>query len=364
MVPFCLTDFGNPAAVNHQWGYRARDAVEEARKAILQAIDAPAGTRLVFTSGATESCNLAILGSSAIVGGGAASVITQATEHRCVLAAIEAVGDRGIQRCILPVENSGRLDPRSVRDSLASSTVLVSVMAVNNEIGTIQPICEIAGAVREHSSALLHVDASQTIGKVPFSMSATGADLVSFSAHKIYGPKGMGALAVGPRAEGRIRPLLYGGPQEFGLRPGTLNVPGIIGFARAIELAVGCLEESRRVVEKLRQRFLVRLQRSGLRFTVHGHATERVPGIVSVALSGVSIADLMAALPDVAMSSGSACESSENQPSHVLLAIGLTVEAARSTARISFGHTTPSRQLERAADLIVAAASALQRGNA
>lgn len=348
MRPWAEREFGNAASRTHAFGWRAEAAVDVAREAVARAIGAREPREIVFTSGATESDNLALLGVARAGRTRGDHVVTVATEHAAVLEPCEQLAREGFRVTVLPVDRDGLVDPDDVARALDDRTLLVSVMAANNEIGVLQPIAAIARVCRERG-VLFHTDAAQAIGKVPFDAAALGADLVSLTAHKLYGPKGVGALYVrSGRPRIRIEPLLFGGGHEMGLRPGTLPVPLVVGLGRAIEIAVEERESEAGRVGALRDRLFARLAALG-GIARNGHASERLPGNLNVAIDGIEADALLAALRDVAISTGSACSSAKPEPSHVLRALGLPERAVRASIRIGLGRGTTEAEIETAA---------------
>jgi cysteine desulfurase len=361
MLPWFAGDFGNAASHTHVYGWRAAAAVEQARETLAGAIGAGAAREIVFTSGATESNNLALIGFAEANRARGDHLITVATEHPSVLDPLRALARRGFRVTELPVAGDGILDPDAVRRALEPRTLLVSVMWANNEIGVLQPIEAIAGVCRERGIAL-HSDAAQAVGKVPLDVAAAGVDLLSFTAHKLYGPKGVGALYVrAGRPRLRLEPLLHGGGHEGGLRSGTLPVPLIVGFSRAIEIAAAEREAEAGRLSALRQRLLARLSSELPGVAVNGDLERRLPGNLNLRFEGVVADALLADLPDVALSTGSACASARpEEPSHVLAALGLSDEAVRGSLRVGLGRSTTRAEIDTAADRIVAAVRALR----
>jgi len=360
MLPYFDREFGNAASRTHAYGWRAEAAVEIAREAIARAIGAREPAEIVFTSGATESDNLAILGvARAARGRGADHVVTVATEHRAVLEPCEALAREGFRVSVLGVDRDGLVDPAAIEAALTERTALVSVMAANNEIGVLQPIDAIAARCRARG-VLFHSDAAQAVGKVPLDVATSGIDLLSLTAHKLYGPKGVGALYVrSGRPRLRIEPLLYGGGHERGLRPGTLPVPAIVGFGRAVELAMAERESEAARLVALRERLFERLSRVG-GVARNGHATARLAGNLNVAIEGIEADALVVALRDVALSTGSACSSADPAPSHVLRALGLSDAAVRASIRLGLGRGTTQAQVDAAAARICEEIAALR----
>ncbi len=351
MRPYWSGEFGNAASRTHAFGWRAAQAVERAREQVARAICADA-REVDFTSGATEANNLALLGAARALRSRGARIVTCRTEHKAVLDPCEALANEGFRVEVLPVQSDGRLDPARLRRALDEPTRLVSVMHANNEIGVIQPIAELSALARAHG-ALFHCDAAQSVGKIPVDVGRLGVDLLSLTAHKLYGPKGIGALVV-RRRDPRValEPLLYGGGHERGLRSGTLPVPLVVGLGAACEI-----EEASRVADSARVLTLRDLlwQRLSAESDVwlNGHATERLPGNLNVSFGGVEGEALLMALPDLALSTGSACTSATPSPSHVLRALGLGEARALSSLRFGIGRTNTRDEIERAAARVV-----------
>jgi len=350
MLPYFGPKFGNAASRSHAFGIEAEQAVEFARKRVA-ALAGASPREIVFTSGATESNNLAIKGG---VRGG--SVITVATEHRAVLDPVKSLESLGCRTIVLPVGRDGRLDLDVLRAAIQPDTVLVSVMYANNETGVIQPVREI-GAICRDRSVIFHCDATQAFGKIPLNVETDHIDLMSVSAHKIYGPKGVGALYVRRRGP-RLTAQMDGGGHEGGLRSGTLNVPGIVGFGEACSLCASEMEtESARLAE-WRDRLEAHLIAEGA--TVNGSREHRLPGSLNLRFHGVLAASLLTSLSGVALSTGSACSSAIPQPSHVLQALGLSTEEVLSSVRFGLGRFTTGEEMESAAGQIVQAVRKLR----
>jgi cysteine desulfurase len=337
MLPWFSEDYGNAASRQHAFGRKAEEAVEAARASVAGLIGAQA-REIVFTSGATESDNLALKGVLTANRNRGDHLVTALTEHRAVLDSARSLERAAFKVTYLPVDRHGQVTPEQVEEAITPRTVLVSLMAANNEIGTLHPL-EAIGAVCKRRGVFFHSDAVQAAGKVPLDVEAMGIDLLSLSAHKMYGPKGVGALYVrrqAPRV--RLEPLLDGGGHERGLRSGTLNVPGIVGFARACELCQAEMtaeaERLRRMCERLREGICEQLDGVSL----NGHPTERLPGNLSLAFDFVKGEALLMGLRNVAVSSGSACTSASPEPSHVLRAIGLSDELGHSSLRFGLGR--------------------------
>jgi len=359
MLPWFTTRFGNAGSVEHALGREAAEAVETARGHVARLIGA-AATEIVFTSGATESNNLAIKGAARFaqsVGDGRRRIVTLATEHHAVLDCVTDLAGEGFEPVILPVGRDGLLAPDVLAEALRLPTLLVSIMAVNNEIGVIQDL-PLLGALVKEAGAAFHVDAAQAAGRVPLDVSAARADLVSLSAHKMYGPKGIGALYVRRRPRMRLLPLLSGGGQERGLRPGTLPVPMIVAMGEAARLA---LAEGGADAERLgRQadRLLALLRAAVPGLTLNGHAERRVAGNLNLTFPQRAAVDILQASPGLCLSTSSACTTSADGgvgPSHVLTAIGLSPAEARRSLRIGLGRFTSGQDVEAAATHLAAA---------
>ena len=359
MLPYFDRDFGNAASRTHAFGWRAEAAVDVARESIARAIGASDPREIVFTSGATESNNLALLGVARAGRARGDHVVTLAIEHSSVLEPCDALVREGFSVTVVPVDRDGRVAPEAVAAAITPRTLLVSAGWANGEIGTLQQIAAIARVCRERGVPL-HSDAAQALGKVPVQVDA-GVDLLSLTAHKLYGPKGVGALWIrSGRPRIRIEPLLFGGGHENGLRPGTLPVPGIVGFGRAVEIAVAEREVEAARLLALRERMLARLCEALAGVSLNGHASERLPGNLNVAFESIEADALLASLRDLALSTGSACSSARPEPSHVLVALGLPDAAVRSSIRIGLGRTTTAGQVDLATEHIVAAVRSLR----
>jgi cysteine desulfurase len=355
MLPYFSTHFGNPSSTNNSLGRNAADAVDRAREEIADALGVRR-SEIIFTSGASESNNLALLGLSRQAGV-RRQIITTAIEHKSVLETCRALSEEGFEITVLPVEADGRLDLARLKAAVSEKTLVVTVQAANNEIGTLQDVSAIADITHE-SGALLHCDAAQAIGKIPFSISDLGVDLLSASAHKLYGPKGIGFLFLaGGVRKLPIGPIQFGGGHESGLRPGTLNVPAIVGFAKAVSL-IDLSEKER--IQGLRERFEARILRSIPGMKINGAGLARLAGNSSITIPGIDAEALLANLPELALSTGSACTSGAPDPSHVLTAIGLSRANALSTIRVGFGRENTAGEVDFAADKIAAAVARIQ----
>ena len=336
MQPFFTEAFGNPASRHHAFGWAARDAVEKARKQVSRLVGCDP-REVVFTSGATESNNLALKG-CLTAAGRPAHIVTVATEHRAVLDPCRRLEHEGVRVTYVRPRGDGLLELAEVEQALIPETVLMTVMTANNEIGVLQPIAELSAMARRHG-ALFHTDATQAVGKVPFDAAHLDVDLVSLSAHKLYGPKGVGALCVRRRRPTiAITPLSDGGGHERGLRSGTLNVPAIVGFGCAAEI---CCREMAAEADRtgaLRDRLWDGLsdRLDGLR--INGSMDRRLPHNLNISVSGLDGETLLVGLDDVAVSTGAACTSANPEPSHVLTALGLSDQLARASIRFGLGR--------------------------
>ncbi len=356
MLPWFTERYGNPHSVEHVMGTEAEAAVEDARGQVAALIGADA-KELVFTSGATESNNIAIKGAARFAlraGNERRRIVTIATEHKCVLEAVADLAEEGFEPVFLPVRPDGLVDPDTLLSALEVPTLLVSVMAVNNEIGVVQDIARL-GAIAKQAGALFHTDIAQAAGKLPVDLTAWKVDLASISGHKIYGPKGVGALYVRRRPRVRLTPLFSGGGQERGLRSGTLPAPLIVGLGEACRLAGAEMADEAHRIAGLRDRLLVRLAASIPGVVVNGSMEARIPGNLNLTFPSATAADLMASVPDLCVSTGSACSSAAIEPSYVLRALGLSDEAASRTLRIGIGRFTSPADIDYAAAALEAA---------
>ena len=352
MLPYFTEKFGNSASRNHPFGWAAEEAVEVARDQLAAAIGA-SGKEIIFTSGATESNNLALKGVAAMYKKKGNHLITTATEHKCVLDTSKRLERDGFTVTYLPVDKFGRVSADQVREAMTDKTILVSVMFANNEIGTIQPVADI-GKLCKEKGVLFHTDAVQAVGKIPVDVEAMGIDLLSFTAHKMYGPKGIGALYVrkkNPRV--RLEPIIDGGGHERGMRSGTLPVPLIAGFGAAAEIARLAMPEESKYVYGLRERLRHGIMSQLPETYVNGHPTERLPGNANISFAYVEGEGLMMGIKDVAVSSGSACTSASLEPSYVLRALGVGDELAHSSIRFGLGRFNTVEEVDFTVDLLV-----------
>lgn len=348
MRPYFTEIYGNPSNQHHFAGSKAARAVERARFQVAAAIGAEPES-VVFTSGATESNNLAILGACRARQSLPGHIVTSAIEHKAVIEPCRHLETAGWKVTFLRPDSTGVIDWRSVEDAITPETVLVSIMAANNEVGTIQPV-ERIGEVCERRGVLFHCDAAQALGRIPVDVGQWNADLLSLSGHKAYGPKGVGALVIRERRKAEmVSPLAFGGGQEYGIRPGTLAVPNIVGFGAAAELASANQEDETSRLRSLREQLLSRLRDSCPSLVVHGQQVNSLPGLLSVGFPGVNGDEFLFALRDVAISQGAACTAGSPEPSHVLTAMGIGYELARSSFRFGIGRFTTQRDIVQAA---------------
>lgn len=345
MMPFLTQEFGN-AASQHPFGRRASDAVEEARSEIAALVGGES-QEIIFTSGATESINLALKGVMASATPDRRHLITAATEHKAVLDTAQALEGVGIRVTILPVDGYGVVSMADLEAALSGDTWLVSLMAANNETGTLGPIRE-AAALAHHVGALFHSDATQLVGKLPLDVDELGVDLMSFSSHKLYGPKGIGALYVRRERRSVVVPQIHGGGHERGLRSGTVNVPGCVGFGHACKIAATRLVQEAEAIRRLRTYLEDQLLGTVHGSSVNGHPDDRLPNISNMRFCGIDSDSLMLGMPDVAVSSGSACTSATPTPSHVLRAMGIGYQAAGECLRFSLGRFTTRGEIDHA----------------
>lgn len=352
MMPYLTTSYGNPSSP-HACGHAAAAAVQTARHQIRDLIGAASDSEIIFTSGATESDHLAITGIAAALRDAGDHIITTTIEHKAVLAACQQLASQRFRLTVIPVDADGLVDPARIAAAITPATILVSVMHANNEIGTIQPLAEIGQITRDHG-VLLHTDAAQSLGLVPFNVDHLGVDLASFSAHKIYGPKGTGAIYI---RRGTVRPIpqLVGGGQEYGLRAGTLNVPGIVGIGQAASILAAQRTADACRITGLRDQLLRLLRDAIPDIRVNGTLTHRLPGNLNLAVPGIDADILVEQMPGLALSTGSACNTGRAAQSHVLTAIGLDRPSARSSIRIGLGRRTTLREITSAVRQIASA---------
>ena len=353
MLPYFTEKPGNAASASHSFGWEASSAVERARAQVAQLAGA-SPRDIVFTSGATESDNLALQGAMLAARVPQGHIVTMSTEHKAVLDTVRHLEHAGFHATVLSPEADGRLDLDLLRAAILPETVLVSVMYANNEVGTIQPVSEI-GAICRERGALFHCDAAQAFGKLAIDVERDRIDLLSVSAHKMYGPKGIGALYM--RRGLKLEPLIYGGGHEHGLRSGTLNVPGIVGFGEACALAMGEMETDARRIGALRDRLWARLAVTG-GARLNGGMEHRLPGNLNVSFAGVDGDALLAAIPGIAVSAASACSGGDS--SYVLEALGTPSEFLQCSVRFGIGHANTEEEIDYAAARVSAAVAELR----
>jgi len=353
MLPYFTETFGNAASRTHQFGWAAETVVERCRDTIADFIGAKSGKEIVFTSGATESDNLAIKGAAEYYQSRGKHLVTTVIEHKAVLDSCKRLERDGFEVSYVPVGTDGIVDPEVIRAAITDQTVLVSVMLANNEVGTIQPI-EAIGKITRERGVLLHCDAVQGVGKTPFDVEKMNVDLASLTAHKIYGPKGVGALYV-RRSKPRVRlaAQMDGGGHERGNRSGTLNVPGIVGFARACELMKQDRESDHARILALRERLHQKITSELDEVVLNGDPERRLAGNLNLSFAFVEGEAMMMAIKDVAVSSGSACTSASLEPSYVLRAMGLDEDLAHSSIRFGIGRFNTEEEVDHVAALVI-----------
>ena len=359
MVPYFTEHFGNAASRNHPFGWEAEEAVEKARKQVADLIGANA-KEIVFTSGATESDNLAIKGAAEMYREKGNHIITCVIEHKAVIDACKRLEKEGCRVTYLPVQKDGRISLDQLRAAITDTTILITIMAANNEIGVIQPVGEI-GAVAREKGVLFHTDAVQLAGKMPFNVNDLKVDMASLSAHKMYGPKGVGALFVrrrNPRV--LLAPIIDGGGHERGMRSGTLNVPGIVGFGKAAELCRLEMAAEGERLRQLRDYLSQRLHANLDEIFINGSMEHRLPQNLNISFAYVEGESLLMGINDVAVSSGSACTSASLEPSYVLKALGAGDDLAHSSIRFGLGRWTTRDEVDYVADKLTSVVSRLR----
>jgi len=346
LVPYFTEKFGNAASRSHAYGWESEAAVDNAREQIARLIRASSPREIIFTSGATESDNLAIKGVAESYRDKGNHIITCVTEHKAVLDSCKVLEQQGYQVTYLPVDGNGGINLPHLRDAMTDKTILISIMAANNEIGTIAPVKEI-GRIAHEKGVLFHTDATQAVGKIPINVEEMGIDLLSLTAHKMYGPKGIGALyvrAAKPRV--KLRSMIDGGGHERGMRSGTLNVPGIVGLGKACEIAQKeMLLEAERLIS-LRERLKCQILDQLEEVYINGHPTSRLPGNMNMSFAYVEGESLLMGLKEIAVSTGSACTSASLEPSHVLRAIGVEEELAHTSIRFGLGRFNTEEEVD------------------
>ena len=353
MMPYLTDQFGDPSSRSHAWGWAAEEAVDRAREQVAALIGAQP-EEIFFTSGATESDNLALKGIARAYKEQGQHIVTQQTEHRAVLDSCHTLEQEGFTITYLPVDRHGLVAPEAVQQAITDQTILVSIMHANNEVGTIQPLAEI-GAVVKARGILFHSDAVQTVGKIACHVDDLQLDLLSISAHKMYGLKGVGALYVRKTRPRRLKitPLFDGGGHERGLRSGTLNVPGIVGLGKACEVCAGVWPAEGERLVRLRERFVSGIMH-GLDYTyLNGHPTQRLPNNINLSFAGVDGEALIMGMTEVACSSGSACTSTTLEPSYVLKAMGLDEALVHASIRFGLGRWTTEEEVDFAVQTVV-----------
>jgi cysteine desulfurase len=352
MLPYFVEKFGNAASRNHSFGWEAEKAVDHAREQIARLIHCDS-KEIIFTSGATESDNLALKGVAEMYREKGNHVITVVTEHKAILDTAKRLEKMGLEVTYLPVEANGLINPDVVKAAITDKTILISIMMANNEIGVIQPIAEI-GKIAKERGVLFHCDATQGVGKIPVDVQAMGIDLMSFSAHKMYGPKGIGALYVrkkNPRV--RIAPMMDGGGHERGMRSGTLNVPGIVGFGAACELCEKELTEETTRLTRLRERLKDLILKGLDEVYLNGHPEKRLPQNLNMSFAYVEGESLLMGLKEIALSSGSACTTATLEPSYVLRSLGVGSDLAHSSLRFGLGRFNTEEEVDYVAQRVV-----------
>lgn len=359
MMPYLTEKFGNAASRSHAYGWEGEEAVETARTQIGKLIGANP-KEIVFTSGATESINIAIKGAYEMYGEKGNHVITCVTEHKATLDSAKYIEKHGAKVTYLPVNSLGQIDLEELKKAITPQTILVSLMHANNEMGTIHPIAEI-GKITKEKGILLHVDAAQTAGKIPINVEQMNIDILSISGHKLYGPKGIGALYVrrsNPRV--RLAPVVHGGGHERGLRSGTLNVPAIVGLGKAAEIALHEMESEYRRLSDLRDRLHKGITKELDEVYLNGHPTDRLPNNLNLSFAYVEGEALMMGFKELAVSSGSACTSASLEPSYVLKAMGVGEELAHTSIRFGLGRFTTEEEIDFAVEKVVSTVKRLR----
>lgn len=351
MLPYFTEEFGNPHSRSHAYGWRAEEAVETARAQVAAILNANP-REVIFTSGATESNNLALKGVGYFYKAQKNHIVTCVTEHKCVLDSCRHLEQEGFDITYLPVQTNGIIDLDRLKDTLTDRTSLVSIMAVNNEIGVIQPLAEIGKMCRERG-VFFHTDAAQAVGKIPLDVEAMNIDLLSLSSHKLYGPKGVGALYVRRKPRVRLVSLINGGGQERGMRSGTLSTPLCVGLGKACEIAQQEMGAENVRLTALRDRFYERIRSELGEVYVNGDLEQRIPGNLNISFAHVEGEGLIMGIKELAVSSGSACTSASLEPSYVLRALGVEEELAHTSLRIGFGRFTTEEEIDYAATKII-----------
>lgn len=357
MLPYFREKFGNPHSRTHKFGWEAEAAVEEARNSVAELIGTDSKS-IVFTSGATEANNLALKGVAHFYKESKNHIITVVTEHKCVLDTCRYLEQEGFRVTYLHVKRNGVLDLKNLEDAITDKTILVSVMSVNNEIGVIQPLKEIGEICRKHG-IFFHTDAAQAFGKIPIDVQEMKIDLLSISGHKIYGPKGIGALYVSRRPRVRLSALISGGGQERGMRSGTLPTPLVVGLGAAARYAKADMEEERVRIKHLSDKFIDAILKIPETY-LNGDRLNRYPGCINISFAAIEGESMIAAIKDIAVSSGSACTSSSLEPSYVLRSLGVGDDLAHTSLRFGIGRFTKEEEVDYAISLIAKAVERLR----
>lgn len=353
MKPYFLDEYGNPASRSHVYGWHAEEAVNNVRQILASALNAADPKEIIFTSGATESNNIAIMGIAEMYKDQGKHIITANIEHKAVLDPCKHLEAMGFKVTYLPVDQYGQVDPQKVKAAITDETILITIMHANNEIGTINPIKEIGAIAAEHN-IIFHTDAAQTLGKIPIDVQDMNIHLLSASGHKIYGPKGIGMLYVrrrNPRV--RISPIIFGGGHERGVRSGTLNVPGIVGFGEAVRIAIPQMESESKRLSAMRDQLKERLMSELDEVYLNGHPTQRLPHNLNLSFAFVEGESLLMGFTGLAVSSGSACTSASLEPSYVLKNIGVGEDLAHTSIRFSFGRFNDEKDLKFIGDQVI-----------
>ncbi len=351
MLPYFTEKFGNPHSRSHAYGWEAEEAVEKARGQIAAVIGA-SEKEIIFTSGATEANNLALKGLAKFYGDEKKHIITVSTEHKCVIDTTRYLETEGFDVTFLDVNKDGLIDLEALKAAIRPDTLVISIMAAHNEIGVLQPLKEIGAIAREHG-VFFHTDAAQAFGKIPLDVNEMNIDLLSISSHKIYGPKGVGALYVRRRPRVRVLAQIHGGGQERGLRSGTLPTPLIVGLGKAAEIAQAEMQAEEKRLRILQNHMLERLNSQLEEIYVNGSMTHRLANNLNISFGFIEGESLMMAIKDMAVSSGSACTSASLEPSYVLAALDVSDELAHSSLRLSFGRWTTKEEIDYACDCLI-----------
>lgn len=363
MLPYFSEDFGNASSIDHIFGARAHQAVERAREQVASTLNARPG-EIIFTSGATESDNIALLGAAERLASNGDHIITCVTEHKAILDTAKHLETMGKSVTYLPVDKYGMVDLADVEEAITDRTILISIMAANNEIGTIAPLKEIGKVAKKHG-VLFHTDAAQAVGHTPIDVKEMGIDLLSFSGHKVYGPKGIGALYIeGVNPKAKVSPVMFGGGHERGIRSGTYNVPGIVGLGKALEIAEKEMEAENARFREWTKLMFEAFQESIEGVILNGHPEKRLAHNLNVCFPGIESKALMHLLRnDIAVSAGSACTTMSVEPSHVLKAIGLSDREIYSAVRFGLGRQNNEEEIKHCINKVISSAKRLRKFN-